>query len=175
MQRDASAQPSESDSFLGVLRTLTENEVEFILVGGLAIYLHGVPFPTEDVDVLYARSEKNLLRLARALDDLEARYRDPAGRLIEPTVERLAQLRMNLLRTRLGAVDALQVIGDGLDFETLLPRSEVYEIEGLRVRILGLEAIIESKEHADRPKDRLVLPFLREALDEKRRRDADDS
>jgi hypothetical protein len=39
-----------------------------------------------------------------------------------------------------------------------------YELSGLRVRVLALEAVIRSKEHADRDKDRAALPVLRRTL-----------
>lgn len=34
----------------------------------------------------------------------------------------------------------------------------------MAVRVLGLEAVIQSKEEADRPRARAVLPVLRETL-----------
>ena len=76
-----------------VLRVLTRNEVEFIVVGGVAAIHQGSPLNTEDVDVVYLPSEENNTRLARALRELEAYYLDPAGRHIEPNVSRLASMR----------------------------------------------------------------------------------
>jgi len=39
-----------------------------------------------------------------------------------------------------------------------------YEVAGLALRVLSLEAVIRSKEHADRDKDRAALPLLRKTL-----------
>ncbi|MCP3956518.1 MAG: nucleotidyl transferase AbiEii/AbiGii toxin family protein [bacterium] len=154
-----------------VLRVLTRNEVEFIVVGGIAAILQGSPLTTEDIDIVYRPSEENIARLARALGELEAIYFDPAGRHIAPDVSRLASLRMHLLNTSCGRVDVLRTVGDDLGFEDLVDRTRVFDVAEFRVRALDLETIIETKEHAARPKDRYQLLFLRQLVAEIRRRD----
>ncbi len=154
-----------------VLRVLTRNDVEFIVVGGVAAILQGSPLTTEDIDVVYMPSEDNNLRLAKALAELEAVYYDPAGRRFEPDASRLATLKMHLLRTRCGRVDVLRTVGDGLGYQDLVERSRMFDVEDFRVRVLDLETIIQTKEHADRPKDRHQLLFLRQLLAEIRHLD----
>ncbi|HEV7785321.1 MAG TPA: hypothetical protein VGQ28_08295 [Thermoanaerobaculia bacterium] len=156
-----------------VLRVFIRNEVEFIVVGGIAAILQGSPLTTEDVDVVYLSSETNNFRLAKALGELEAYYFDPAGRQIEPDASRLASMRVHLLKTRCGRVDVLRTVGKDLAFRDLVGKSRVLEVEELRVRVLNLETIIETKEHADRPKDRYQLLFLRQLLAEIRRLEAE--
>lgn len=155
--------PAEPD-FLEVLAHLAENEVELILVGGVAAILHGAPIMTEDLDFVYRSESQNLERLAAALRAIDAIYRDPAGRRIRPTAARLARNRVNLLTSSLGPVDALRTIGDDLDYAALVEHAEWFEIEGVRFRVLDLETIIESKLYANRPKDRATLPFLQAVL-----------
>ena len=50
--------------------------------------------------------------------------------------------------------------------EDLIGRTSELDVAGIAVRALDLDAIIETKEHADRPKDRYQLPFLRQLHDE---------
>ena len=154
-----------------VLRVLIRNDVEFIVVGGVAAILQGSPLTTEDIDVVYLPSDENNLRLARALRELEAVYFDPAGRRIEPDVSRLASLKIHLLKTRCGRVDVLRTVGKDLAYADLVGKARMFDIEDFRVRVLDLETIIETKEHADRPKDRYQLLFLRQLLAEIQRLD----
>ncbi len=156
-----------------VLRVLIRNEVEFIVVGGVAAILQGSPLTTEDIDVVYVSSEENNTRLAKALRELDATYFDPAGRQVEPDVSRLASMRMHLLTTNCGRVDLLRTIGKNLAYHDLVERSRVLEVEEFRVRVLELEVIIETKEHANRPKDRYQLLFLRQLLAEIQKLDAE--
>ncbi len=152
-----------------VLRVLSRNGVQFILVGGVAAILQGSPLTTEDVDIVYLASEQNNFCLAKALGELEARYFDPAGRQIEPNASRLASMRVHLLNTNCGRVDVLRTVGKDLTYVDLIGRSRELEVAELRVRVLDLETIIETKEYADRPKDRYQLLFLRQLLAEIRR------
>lgn len=152
-------------SYLGLLRSLAEHEVDCIVVGGVAAILAGAPVSTLDLDVVYDRDPENLERLERCLRSLGARYRDPAGRVIEPTRERLASHRTNLLTTDLGPLDLMTEIGAGATYADLLTAAEVQEIAGLRIRVLGLAEVIASKERANRDKDRAMLPVLRRTLE----------
>lgn len=155
---------SPSRRFLGLIRALLRHKVDFIVVGGVAALLEGAPIVTLDLDVLFDRAPENVVRLLAALQDLHARYRDPAGRHIEPDVEKLATLRMHLLRTDLGPLDVLGVIGSGLTYQDLLGRTLEHDLQGTRVRVLDLAAVIETKEQANRDKDRAALPVLRQTL-----------
>ena len=150
--------------FLELLRTLTSHDVRFIVVGGVAAVLEGAPIATFDLDVLYACEAGNIARLSAALESLDAVYVDPAGRRIRPTAERLFGGGHHLLRTRFGRLDVMGSIGSGQSFEQLLPRSRNHDLHGLTIQVLRLDAIIETKEAAGRPKDRAVLAMLRELL-----------
>lgn len=133
----------------------------FVVVGGVAAVLEGAPIATFDVDVVYDVNEGNIERLMLALTALDARYRDPAGRWIVPTAEKLASYRMNLLLTTLGPLDALQSIGAELRFAELVSRSRIHDIDGVEVRAIDLDTLIETKAYANRPKDQLALLQLR--------------
>lgn len=155
---------------LGLLRALVDGDVAFIVVGGVAAILEGAPLSTFDVDVVYGLEDGNVEKLLAVLDGLNAVYRDPAGRKILPTAERLGTQRVNLLRTRLGDLDVLQEIGHGWRYADLQGRSHQELVGDLRLAVLDLSAIIESKEVAGRPKDQLMLPTLRRTLELRQRR-----
>jgi hypothetical protein len=159
--------PAEPN-FIGMLEVLTRHRVRFVVVGGIAAVLHGAPIMTADLDVVYDTEPGNVERLLGALRELEAQYRDPAGRRILPDTEKLTTFRLSLLSTKLGPLDALRTIGDGLGYPDLVAGAEEYEVADLRVLVAGLDTLIVSKEHADRPKDRATLPILRQVLETKK-------
>src|SRR5436305_12955237 len=105
--------------FLGLLRVLLHHGVDFFVVGGVAAQLEGAPILTLDLDVLYDKAPENLDRLLAALRELKARYRDPAGRHIEPDLQKLGTMRMHLLPTDLAALDVDGGIGGGLTYQDL--------------------------------------------------------
>jgi hypothetical protein len=151
-------------SFLGLLKALLRHRVAFYIVGGVAAQLAGAPILTFDLDILYEKTPQNLHRLLHFLNELNACYRDPAGRHIQPDLVRLETMNLHLLLTDLGALDLLATIGQGLTYQDLSNRIDVYNLGGLDVHVLDLAAVIETKEHANRDKDRAVLPILRQTL-----------
>ena len=50
-----------------VLRALASGDVEFIVVGGVAAAAHGSPRATQDVDVVYRRTDANIALLVETL------------------------------------------------------------------------------------------------------------
>ncbi len=147
---------------------LVGHEVEFIVVGGVAAILEGAPISTFDLDIVYRRSDENNARLAVALRQVNAHYRDPAGRHIVPDAAKLATINVNLLDTDLGDLDVLERIRGDLSYQELLDRVVEYEVADLRLKVANLETVIESKEHANRDKDRATLPILRRTLEVKK-------
>src|SRR5271157_3642487 len=99
------------------LRLLSENHVDFILVGGLAAVLQGVPVSTFDVDIVHSREASNIQRLLAVLEMLDAIFRMQPDRRLKPNASHLSgQGHVNLV-TRLGSLDVLCTIGHGLSYE----------------------------------------------------------
>jgi hypothetical protein len=153
--------------FLELFRALDRAGVEHVVVGGVAAILEGAPIATLDLDIVYRTDDANLERLVELLEQLEARYRDPAGRDIRPTADRLAANKINLLQTSLGPLYAMQRLDPDWSWEEVVERSHLLQVEDLKVRVLELAAIIESKTATNRDKDRAMLPVLRRTLEQK--------
>jgi hypothetical protein len=150
--------------FLHILEVLARHDVEFIVVGGVAAILEGAPVSTFDLDVVIRPTAEDRDHLLAALRELNARYLDPAGRLILPDRAKLDTMRLHRLVTDSGPLDVLESIGHGSTYSDLVGETEIYEISGLRVRTLRLGMIIRSKEEANRDKDQATLPILRRTL-----------
>ena len=159
---------SERPDFLLILRTLAKRNVDFIIVGGVCAVLHGAPISTFDLDLVHSREPEDLRRLLRALEELHARYRDPAGRIIKPTQQDLSSPGHHLLITRGGPLDLLGEIGAGRGYEDLLPDTINIDLsEDVQVRVLSLKALIREKQEMGRQKDEAVLNILRTTVEER--------
>jgi len=53
-----------------VFRKLNECNVKYLVAGGLAVNLHGVPRMTQDLDLLVELNEENILRILKALSEI---------------------------------------------------------------------------------------------------------
>jgi hypothetical protein len=153
------------------LRLLIQHQVEFVIVGGVAISAHGSSYLTYDLDVAYARTRDNFKRLAAALAPYYPRPRDFPADLPFVWDEQTISLGANFtLITDLGNIDLLgEVIGLG-DFDQVRSQSVVMTLFGIECLVLSLDALIVAKRAAGRTKDLLALPEL-EALREILKRD----
>lgn len=157
-----------------LFRVLDAHGVEYVLIGGLAAVLRGSTAMTNDADIVPARDDLNMTRLRDALVDLEARLRvadEADGVEFQPHPALLASMAMLNLTTRCGDLYLAFQAAALEDYDALRAHSTVFEIDGLRVHVASLADIIRSKEAADRPRDRAVLPILYALEDEIRRAD----
>jgi hypothetical protein len=58
-----------------LLAALCDSGVEFIIVGGVAAVLQGVPITTTDLDIVHRRTPENVARLLEVLLKLDATIR----------------------------------------------------------------------------------------------------
>ena len=144
---------------------LTDAQIEFVVVGGLAAVLHGVPIATFDLDIVHSRSVENVERLCKVLSTLDASSRlHPESAHLVPGPDVLQGPGHALLRTRLGPLDLLGSVEGGLTFEELATQSVVFEVDGRSLRVLSLQALADLKAGAIRPKDQLSRLLILETL-----------
>jgi len=139
-------------------------------VDRLAAVLNGAPVNTFDIHVVHSREPANVARILRVLEDLDAVFRIQPDRRLKPNASHLASGGHLNLITRHGPLDLPGTIGRDLGYQELIPHSAGLDSsDGLRIRVLDLETIIEIKEQIGGEKDLAALPILRRTLEEKRR------
>lgn len=147
-----------------VLEGLIEAGVDFILVGGLAAVVQGAPVTTMDVDIVHNQSPENIAKLLAFLKSVDAFYRRPDDKRIEPKEDDLSGMGHTLFTTRLGPLDVLAVIEEGKGYGDLLEHTVEIEFRGHTIRVLDLKMLIQLKRSSTDPKDRQRLPVLEETL-----------
>jgi len=111
------------------ITSLAEDEVEFVLVGGVAINLHSSAYITRDLYVCYSRSRENLVRVVKALAPFHPRPRDFDKNL--PYFFDVSTLRNGTnftFETSIGAVDLLGEVKGLGDYPSVLEHSLVFKI-----------------------------------------------
>jgi hypothetical protein len=153
------------DALLGVL---FDHEVEFIVIGGYAVALHGVVRATKDIDICPAPDKDNLQRLADALRELEARPLDLES--VIPDVKWLQRTANWTLRTKFGRLDvmqALQGLGKGHGgYRDLQPHTVEAAFLGYHCRFCSYEDLVKMKQATGRPQDEIDIESLKAARGE---------
>ena len=163
---NASVPPQQLDADT-ILRTLLAHDVEFVVIGGLAVGAHGYPRGTKDVDLVPAPAPENLRRLHAALSDLGAEPLEIGDfRLAEMPVpftpDGLDDGGNWALGTSAGRVDVLQWI-PGVDggYARLRTNAIEDEVPGVgRIAFAGYDDLVAMKRAAGRPQDEADLHEL---------------
>lgn len=154
--------PADPGTILGALAS---HEVDFLVIGGLAVIAHGHVRTTRDVDVIPNPSAANMHRLAAALRDLGASAVDSTGRHLSLDLshpERLA-LGNYFLDTRAGGLDLLNGARPDLKrYRRLAGRSMELTVGGSTLRVIGLDDLLAMKREAGRDKDLRDIAALTE-------------
>jgi len=159
------------DGFIKLIERLNKNGVKFVLVGGFAGVVHGCTYVTQDIDICCDFSADNLLTLQKALKDLHPVHRMTPQRLkLKLTTDNCAGFKNLYLDTDIGQIDCLGYIQGLGAYENIEPLSEVRDIgDGLRIRVLTVDSLIEARKAMNRPRDKQALLQL-EAIKKMRKK-----
>src|SRR3990172_1149834 len=111
--------------FQDILKILHDHKIDYILIGGLAMVVHGYAGATYDLDIVFERSRENLSRLVQALSPYHPRPRDFDDAL--PFVFDAVTLQNNsalTLKTDLGAIDLFAEIPGFKTYEEIEKAAE---------------------------------------------------
>ncbi len=150
------------ESFMAVLKALHDHEVEYILVGGLAVILHDVPRVTEDLDIFVKREPVNVDKLKKALRSV---FND----------ESIEEMELQDLKDypviRYGTpkdyyIDIMDRIGEVFKYDDL--EYEIIESNEIPIRVATIETLIKLKQGTIRELDKADVILLMEKLREKK-------
>lgn len=157
--------------FFEALKVLSAHGVEYVVIGGFAVILHGAERYTKDVDIVPEPSRDNLSRLWDALVELEAQPAElpdfrPEEMPVEFSLAGIIEGGGNwVLHTSCGRVDVMQWVSGVESYEELRVRAVETRIPqiGATVWFAGLDDLLAMKREAGRPQDLMDITALRMA------------
>lgn len=154
--------------FKALVTILRENDVSFVIAGGVAAALHGAARVTYDLDIVYDRSFENLQRVVAAIAPLRPYLRGaPPGlpfRLDEETLSRGFNFA---LVTALGGLDLLGEMAGVGSLAVARTHAIGADLSGVRYPFLDVEALIAAKRATGRVKDLEAIAELETICEER--------
>lgn len=131
-----------------LLRELVEAGVDFLLVGGWAVAVHGHGRATDDMDILIRATPDNAARVYDAL----VRYGAPLA-AHGVTKELFASERYGYRMGRKPLLIELLTTIDGVSFDEAAKGAVSVGVSDLSVPVIGRQALLANKRASGRPKD----------------------
>ena len=143
-------------SFNKVLAAFEKYKVDYVLIGGYAVALYGIPRATNDIDIFVKPEEENFNSLRKALYEV---FNDDSIKNIK-----LAD-NEDYHVTRYGTpegyvIDIMTQLGELYNYYNI--KSHVKEIENVKVKIADIDSLIKLKENTFRNIDKDDVYYLKE-------------
>lgn len=151
-----------------IFSALNEADIDYVVVGGLAVILHGYLRATADLDLAVGLSPDNARRAMTALAAIGLQPRLPvAMEDFSDPVKRAEWRQRNMLvfplwdpSNPLRSVDVF--IQEPIDFGELSKDAVRKDLDGVAVPVASIEHLIRMKQKAGRERDREDIAKLRQ-------------
>lgn len=134
-----------------IAEVLGKHAVDYVLVGGLAVVLHGGETTTHDVDLAFDSSRANIERLADALEELGARPKRWRAERFRLQMSDLASQWLHL-DSNAGDID-LSHKTPGVSYEELRSHMEQLSVGRASIFVASPRDLITLKTEAGRSRD----------------------
>lgn len=150
-----------SGIFLKICRSFNQAGVDYVVGGGFAVILHGLPRVTDDLDFFVDPGAENVEKIKQALMDV---YGDEA--INEIRASDINDYSVVRYGTPEGFyLDFIGRVGDVASFKDLKAGMEYIEVENVKIPLCGVETMLCLKENTVRPIDKHDALFLRAKLE----------
>ncbi|MFQ6113319.1 MAG: nucleotidyl transferase AbiEii/AbiGii toxin family protein [bacterium] len=148
--------------FMQILNALNKHHVDYILIGGVAVIIHGLERLTRDIDLFVKMNPKNIERLRKALFSV---FEDSS--IKEITLNELQNYPVVRYGTPNGFyIDIIGRLGEVAAFDDL--EYEILDFQGIKIKIGTPETLYNLKKDTVRPRDKMDVLFLKELIKERK-------
>lgn len=175
-------QQMEVRSVEAIVRALNEANVQYLVVGGLAVNAHGYVRGTDDLDLVIALDPENAVRGLRALESVGYHPAVPItpeqfadANLRESWIAEKGMALLKLWSDTHGRTDVDVFVSHPFSMKEELKRAEHFELSpGVMMPVVCLPTLREMKMAAGRPQDIADIAALDE-IHEKKEHAGDES
>jgi hypothetical protein len=145
-----------------IFAALDAHRVEYVVIGGIAVQIHGHVRMTNDIDLIPSPVPQNLQRLADALNELGARILNPGSEGLEIDAQMLPRATLWQISTPHGDIDVLHEAPGAAPFSQLRDRALVIGLGDRSIAIASIDDLIAMKRATGRPIDLADIAALTE-------------
>lgn len=153
--------------FEEVFSALNQEKVKYLVVGGVAVNLHGFMRFTGDLDILLLLEDKNLEKMDQVMKKLHYSERLPIKiQSLSDVVKVKKWLKEKNMRAysffppKNNPLQIDVIIEESLKFEDIVDRKIIKKVSGVNIPLVSINDLIKMKKKASRPQDLIDLEAL---------------
>ncbi len=143
-------------AFVEISREFNKNSVKYIVIGGFAMIMHGLPRTTVDIELFIEDSLENVEKIKQSLISV---FNDET--VNEITTEDIRKYSVIRYGTREGFyIDLIGRLGNAISFTDAFNNIDIFEIDGVEIPVCNVDMMIKLKQTV-RHRDIADLEFLK--------------
>lgn len=146
--------------YLELFSALNQAKVRYLVAGGVAVNLHGLPRATPDIDLVIDLSEKNIEAFWQTITLLDYTPRVPVTKndfILPQYREKIATEKNAIVLSFYNKTYNFQVIDvfvkEPFNFEEIYLSAKIVTADNMRIPVVPIDLLIEMKYSAGREKD----------------------
>lgn len=152
-----------------VFNALAKEQINYLVVGGVAVNLYGYNRFTADIDILIALDEENLKKLEHIMKRMGYVQRLPVElhelrdkQKVKKWIKDKGMTAYTFISDKKPQLDIDILVGYSFDFKNFYNRRETIKIWGISVPVISMDDLIKMKRKANRDQDLIDLKALLE-------------
>lgn len=158
--------------YLGIFSELNKRKISYVVVGGIAVNLYGVPRMTYDVDLLVDLRDKNLRKFLKLAEKWGFKPRIPVGIMELAEKEKREDWIKNrhmkafcLINPNWAVSEIDIIVGSPVDYVKAAKKVRRFRLKDISIPVIAVEDLIKMKKNTGRKQDEADVRYLRGVLE----------
>lgn len=158
----------EGLDYIGIFNEFNKNDIEYIVCGGVALNLLGIPRMTYDIDILLKMTPENVKKYCRLLKKWGFKPKIPVDIMDFAEKEKRdvwvkeKNMKAFNLYNENWAISEIDVLIDSpVNYESAIKKAIYKEVKGIKIPVISPEDLIEMKKYTKRKQDEADIRYLK--------------
>jgi len=154
--------------YLAIFKKLNEKGIKYIVVGGVAVNLYGIPRMTYDIDLILDLEDEGLKKFLALLKGWGFKPKVPVNIMDfakrdkrEDWIKNKNMKAFNLVNHKWAISEIDVVIDSPVDYDKVCKRIEHINLQGVSVPVISIDDLIKMKKITNREQDKSDIRYLR--------------
>jgi hypothetical protein len=160
--------------YLNIFKKLNEKKIRYVLAGGIAVNLHGIPRMTYDIDLIVDLEDKNLQKFLQLLKGWGFKPKIPVDIMAlaekekrEDWIRNKNMKAFNVVNPKWAVSEIDIVINTPIDYKTASKGIKYFVIQNITIPTVSIDDLIKMKQKTGREQDKADIKYLKRLKNEK--------
>lgn len=162
-------------TYIDIFREFNKKKIKYIVVGGLAVNLHGIPRMTYDTDLLLDLEDSNIKKFILLMQKWGFKPKAPVkiadfanGKTRRAWIKEKNMKAFNLTNPNWPLSEIDVIINTPIDYKKARKSTMYVKIQNVTLPLISLRDLIKMKEGTGREQDKRDRIYLKRILNEER-------